>query len=580
MPTHSADEETRWATSTRGPQTSAFSPAAASQYPVSGDILQGRFQLEAELGRGGMGIVYKALDFRRQEADDREPYVAIKILNPDLIDDPLFLRALQRESKRCQNLPHPNIITVFDFDRDGRNVFMTMEYLEGKTLKQVVRENPKGFSLKVAWPWIRGMASALNFAHQNGIVHSDFKPGNVFLSKDSVKVLDFGLASLVNRTHDHDKTLVDARSLGAYTPCYASLETLQDEPADIADDLYAFACTVYELLSGRHPYHRLTALQAAEAQIAPKRPQGLNPRQWRALELGLGLQREKRCRIGSISQLANELDPNREASNGTVIAGIASVIVLALIAVGFFWKSAPLSRPAREQQEPAVVAEQPVKTGEPAPAAPGPNTVEIKNPLPLGEGRVREKALDVSTTLSQASASLALTPTRLRAGEGLDSTVLTPRASPVSTETSPVSQGPEIDSALLERLGGNFAMSEDGQVAAGVDRRRYTIGDKLALRIVAVASRHLYVFYVNSSDEADQLYPNQHQPDRLVKANRIVDVPPTGKSDFVLRVAKPVGHDRIVVVATSDAVDKPKRLLTPVPGDASSRLTIGIDVVP
>jgi len=91
-----------------------------------GSVLKGRFVLESIIGHGGMGIVFKAKDLRKEEAQDRNPYIAVKVLNEEFKQHPESLKALQRESRKAQDLAHPNISTVFDFDRDGGNVFMTM----------------------------------------------------------------------------------------------------------------------------------------------------------------------------------------------------------------------------------------------------------------------------------------------------------------------------------------------------------------------------------------------------------------------------------------------------------------------
>ena len=104
-----------------------------------GDVLNGRFVLEQRVGSGGMSTVYKALDRRKLEADDRNPYVAVKVLNVEFRAHPQSLIALQREAKKSQSLAHPNIVRVYDFDRDGATVYMTMEYLSGRSLAQIFR---------------------------------------------------------------------------------------------------------------------------------------------------------------------------------------------------------------------------------------------------------------------------------------------------------------------------------------------------------------------------------------------------------------------------------------------------------
>ena len=102
-------------------------------------MLNGRFVLAQRLGEGGMGTVYKALDLRKQEAQDRTPFVALKVLSEDFRRHPEALKSLQRETKKAQTLAHPNVITVHDFDRDGATIYMTMEYLPGQSLDRIVR---------------------------------------------------------------------------------------------------------------------------------------------------------------------------------------------------------------------------------------------------------------------------------------------------------------------------------------------------------------------------------------------------------------------------------------------------------
>ena len=132
-----------------------------------GGVLKERFVLEEVIGSGGMGVVFKALDLRKQEAKDKDPYVAIKVLNSDFRNNPVSFIALQRETKKAQTLSHPNVVTVYDFDRDGDHVFMTMEYLRGQPLYRFIKDNcRKGLPFKCAWPIIRGMGEALAYAHK------------------------------------------------------------------------------------------------------------------------------------------------------------------------------------------------------------------------------------------------------------------------------------------------------------------------------------------------------------------------------------------------------------------------------
>ncbi|GAB2890080.1 hypothetical protein GCM10027180_20140 [Microbulbifer echini] len=267
---------------------------------VTKTVIKGRFELDKLLGVGGMGAVYKALDRRKLEANDSEPYVAIKLLNDDFQKHPDAFISLQREARKSQTLAHPNIVTVYDFDRDGDRVFMTMEFLEGAPLDKLLREHADvGLEPERARSVFSDICQALIYAHSHKIVHSDFKPGNIFVtSKKGTKVFDFGIARAVSEGGIANKTgettLFDAGSLGALTPAYASYEMLKGgEPAP-SDDVYALGCVAYELFCGRHPYDKVPADKALEKKLKPKRIKALNRREWRALEAALELKREER----------------------------------------------------------------------------------------------------------------------------------------------------------------------------------------------------------------------------------------------------------------------------------------------
>ena len=262
-----------------------------------GETLNGRFVLEECVGFGGMGTVYKALDLRKLEASDRNPYIAIKVLNVQFRGHPKSLIALQREARKAQALAHPNIVSVYDFDRDGPMVYLTMEYLQGKPLSQVLRAPGfSGMPYADVLPIVTGMGNALAYAHGRGFVHCDFKPGNVIVTDAGVvKVIDFGIARVFQKTEtDADATVFDPGSLGALTPAYASPEMLERRDPDPRDDIYALACITYELLTGHHPFNRLSSAQARGAAMKPPRPPNLGRAQWQALRCALSLEREER----------------------------------------------------------------------------------------------------------------------------------------------------------------------------------------------------------------------------------------------------------------------------------------------
>ncbi len=302
--------------------------------PYVGRTIDG-YRIDGVIGRGGMGVVYKALDERKKEANDRNPYVAMKVLNDEFKQHPESLMALQREARKAQDLAHPNIVNVFDFDRDGDTVFMTMEYLEGEPLDEVIKRNAMtGLSWQEARPIIRGMTLALAYAHDKGIVHSDFKPGNCFLTKEGVvKVFDFGIARAAQHADDveGEKTLFDAGTLGALTPAYASCEMLEGQEPDQRDDIYALACTAYELLAGKHPFNKLSAVQARDNALSAAPLKKVGRAANKAIVRGLAFQRGERTE--SAQAFLNEVLP-KKAQRGLLIgASAAAAVLLAVLGV-------------------------------------------------------------------------------------------------------------------------------------------------------------------------------------------------------------------------------------------------------
>ena len=304
---------------------------AAPLYP--GSVLRERFVLVEELGRGGMGVVYKAFD--RSRGDAKERYVALKILNEEFKRHPLAVRALQREARKAQKLAHPNIATVYDFDRDGGNVYMVMELLTGRSLDQVLREDGcNGIPIVPALGMVKSLAAALSYAHEQGIVHSDFKPSNAFLTLDGkVKVLDFGIARAApNVLEKGERTTFDAGQLGAVSPAYASLEMLRGQEPDVRDDVYALACVAYELLTGTHPYRRIDALKAHESGLEPRVIGKLSRPQWRALRQGLAFERTDRC--PSVDAFASQLLQRSPRTKLWITSGAVATALAGLVAAG------------------------------------------------------------------------------------------------------------------------------------------------------------------------------------------------------------------------------------------------------
>jgi len=303
-----------------------------------GSVLKDRFKLDDVLGIGGMGTVYRGRDLIKVEARDRNPYVALKVLNEDFKQHPDSFIALQREASRQQKLAHPNIATVYDFDRTrGGTVFLTMELLEGEPLNTFIKKKVRakgGLPFEEAFPMIEGLGKALIYAHEHGIVHSDFKPGNCFQTKEGVmKVLDFGIARAVKNpgAGEGDKTLFDAAELGALTPAYASAEMLEGEEPDPRDDLYALACVAYELLTGKHPFNKIPANSARDNNLVPPPIKGLKRKQLKGLMRGLAFARSDRSQ--NVAQFLEELEGRTSPFKNPFIMVPAAIVLIALAGV-------------------------------------------------------------------------------------------------------------------------------------------------------------------------------------------------------------------------------------------------------
>jgi serine/threonine protein kinase len=298
-----------------------------------GSIIKQRFVLETMIGKGGMGLVFGAIDRRKEEAKDPNPRVALKVLNADFQRHPQSFMALQREARKAQTLAHPNVVTVFDFDRDGDAVYMTMELLTGRPLEAIVREaRGKGVSREIALPIIRGIAEGLAYAHRKGIVHSDLKPGNVYIADDGTpKILDFGIARAVpSSVTAENQDVFDAGSLGAYTEAYATDEMVDGIDPHPADDMYALGIIGYELLIGFHPYQRHSAPNSRKLGLKPPPLKGLKRREAQALERCLSLDRKDRPKdAGEFLKLFRGVTALQKAT-------LAATAVLALVS-GYLW---------------------------------------------------------------------------------------------------------------------------------------------------------------------------------------------------------------------------------------------------
>ncbi len=310
--------------------------APAPKQPISidiGDTIKNRFVLDELLGKGGMGCVYRALDLRKKEAGDNKPYIALKLLGDDFKHHPHALITLQREARKTQELAHPNIVTVYDFDRDGDLIYLTMEELKGKSLDELLADSAIVLTLKQKLDILQQIAQGLAYAHSKGIVHSDLKPANIFITdKNLVKILDFGIARAANAETYEDH--FDAGKLGAITFAYGSLEMLNFEPPHTSDDIYALGIIACELIGKEHPYQHQNAQQVLIDAISPKIPTLTNPLLRKLLQQSIAIKRISR--IQHADDFLKKLKFARKGIKTTI--GIAVAGVLALTANFIYWQ--------------------------------------------------------------------------------------------------------------------------------------------------------------------------------------------------------------------------------------------------
>jgi formylglycine-generating enzyme required for sulfatase activity len=339
----------------------------------TGSVLLSRFKLLEMIGEGGMSRVYKAVDLRKIEAGAVDPHIAIKVLTVPFASPSDAMAVLSREAHSLQSLTHPNIVRVFDCDRDNDIVFMTMELLSGQSLFDKMRaaKSVGGLSRDAARRLIKSIGNALEFAHAKNILHGDLKPGNVFITHTGeIKVIDFGLARLMVQPGEaQPKAAANAADrLRALTPAYASPEMLENETPDPRDDVYALACVAWKLMTGELPFKTKDPAAARNvAQLAC--PRELSRREFRALCHALQFEREKRT--PSARQLLLEFGGAGTKVSWPVTAGIAASITALMAAAAFFALHSITRAPPAPPAPPAVAT---------APLAPAP--VPLPVPVP------------------------------------------------------------------------------------------------------------------------------------------------------------------------------------------------------
>jgi serine/threonine-protein kinase len=210
-------------------------------------LLNNRYKVLSQIGAGGMSLVYKAQDMSLGRA------VAIKVLRESYTRDTEFLNRFLQEARAAANLAHPNIVTVHDFGEDSGRYYIVMEFIEGQTLKQIIRDEAP-LNLERTIEHATQICAGVGYAHRAGLVHCDLKPQNIMITPEGrVKVTDFGIARALINIHPQE-----ANEIVWGSPQYFSPEQATGSAPTPASDVYSIGIMLYEMLSGRLPFQSET----------------------------------------------------------------------------------------------------------------------------------------------------------------------------------------------------------------------------------------------------------------------------------------------------------------------------------
>ncbi|HOK62480.1 MAG TPA: Stk1 family PASTA domain-containing Ser/Thr kinase [Soehngenia sp.] len=283
-----------------------------------GKMLGNRYEILEQIGIGGMSVVYKA----RCHLLDR--YVAIKVLKEDLTNDEEFIKKFRKESQAAASLSHPNIVNIYDvgYDKiDGKDIhYIVMEYINGKTLKEVITEKGR-LSESEALDYSIQIAEALKHAHKNHIIHRDIKPHNIMITEDNiVKVTDFGIARAVTSS----TITTTSNVLGSVH--YFSPEQARGGYTDEKSDIYSLGIVMYEMLTGKVPFNGETpigvALKHVQDEIVPPIEQNPNISSAFNKIILKCVQKRQSDRYQNVDELLTDLKNiyvNKNKSNGAII---------------------------------------------------------------------------------------------------------------------------------------------------------------------------------------------------------------------------------------------------------------------
>ena len=473
--------------------------AAASREAASGaarevsvgDVLRNRYRVRAVIGHGGMGTVFEATDEYRLALAAAGQRLALKVLHTAVTRREEVLIELQREFQHLQLLSHPNIVRVHEFDRDGDIAFFTMELLNGAPLSGVLSvRNATALPRPYAFAIMRDVGAAISYAHSHGVVHGDINPQNIFVTNDGdLRVLDFGASNkLLRGRWLPDNESADPDPGPVATPGYASCQLLEGQKPDARDDLFAFACVAYVLLSGRHPFPNRTALEARAQRLRPRCPPGLGAAQWRVLREGLRWERDRRpsdvqkwlrrfnlagaaARLPALPVLVNAPPPRGSLG----LLATAAVTLLALLVAGGLWamtdyesfqshvagwrggvRSAleTAGTAASPASQPAVTPPAPPQTARVAAAPPPVNrAAPAPRPAPSAAPIVAPSAAPIAAPPPASASAHTAAPARVVPGEAVARAANGPMRIEMAADTVDLQPGETTANVVVHRKG-------------------------------------------------------------------------------------------------------------------------------
>jgi len=290
--------------------TSSSDNSTTKSDPRIGKIIDRKYKILSRVGDGGMGVVYKA------EHELMGRLVAVKVLHRHLVADQnydTFMQRFQREARTASQINHPNAVTIYDFGISEETAYLVMEFVEGKSLKQVLADEGH-LDIERAAAIFAQVCDAVAAAHRLGIVHRDLKPDNIVLSmedgKEVAQVLDFGIAKVLTEQQDTSVTMTQAgTTLG--TPRYMSPEQVLGKTLDARSDVYSLAVVLYEMLTGDIPFKADSAMELMlkhvnESPISMRSFQGIKIHREIEAVVMRGLQKDVKERYQKIGELSND----------------------------------------------------------------------------------------------------------------------------------------------------------------------------------------------------------------------------------------------------------------------------------